>query len=378
MTIIEKRKTRTESILDFNDIWNLAVKYVSKNLKRQTSDNIAAINSLLPLTFESQGELIKAIKNAFYGGNQDKKRSKEYYLNFLGWTDFEYQKHYDRGPRRISYWLNLGYSEATAKLEVEKTFRKSSIFCVEHWISKYDLTVEEAKSKISEIQSKNSQKVSNKIRCENSPRRKEYWLKRGFSEESSENQVSTHQINSSPRRKEFWLLKGKTLEEAEFSVKEFQGITLDKLIIKYGEILGRERYENWRTSKNRIEAAKKNLLNIGGGFSKESQELFNLINSNYTGDIFYATFNREDIERKNKEFVLKFEDGSWIRPDFIDIDKKKIIEYDGEYWHNINGGDNERDEKIKAAGYDILRITDVEFHNNPNGALETCLNFLQN
>lgn len=377
MTVV-KRKTRSDLELDFDALWEFAKAHVSKNLRRQTPHNVTAIKSVLPLAFETPDEFAKAIKNSFYTDNQDKKRSKEYYLNFLGWTNTEYHNHYDRGPKRISHWLKLGYSENEAKLEVEKNHRNSSIFCVEFWTSKRGLTAEEAKVKIAEIQSKNSNKCSNEIKCQNSKRRKEYWIKRGFTEQEAKEQVSIHQINSSPRRLEFWLLKGKTLQEAEISVKEFQSITLEKLIIKYGETLGREKYENWRIHENRVKVARENLLNVGGGFSKESQELFNLINSNYAGNVFYATFHREDVERKNKEFVLKFEDGSWIRPDFIDIDKKKIIEYDGEYWHNINGGDNERDKKIKAAGYDILRITDVEFQNSPNGALTTCLKFLQN
>jgi very-short-patch-repair endonuclease len=59
--------------------------------------------------------------------------------------------------------------------------------------------------------------------------------------------------------------------------------------------------------------------------------------------------------------------------------KKKIIEYDGKYWHNdIN--DEIRNNLYSSVGYDYITINEDIFNrNNLNpSVIETCVNFLRN
>jgi very-short-patch-repair endonuclease len=69
--------------------------------------------------------------------------------------------------------------------------------------------------------------------------------------------------------------------------------------------------------------------------------------------------------------------GAFYFPDFV-IDKK-IIEYDGIYWHNIEK-DNYRNDFYKKKGYDVLSITEKDFaRSNKNiTTVNKCVNFIRN
>ena len=61
--------------------------------------------------------------------------------------------------------------------------------------------------------------------------------------------------------------------------------------------------------------------------------------------------------------------------------RKKIIEFDGDYWHSEARGnvqrDHDRDEILKNEGFDILRIGEREYKENKRATIEKCLNFLK-
>jgi very-short-patch-repair endonuclease len=70
-----------------------------------------------------------------------------------------------------------------------------------------------------------------------------------------------------------------------------------------------------------------------------------------------------------------------ILPDFIDIEKKKIIEFDGTYWHGkIGHGNKEREEQrdqiLINFGYTVLHMNESEYKNNKQSVIEKCINFL--
>lgn len=117
----------------------------------------------------------------------------------------------------IEHWLKKGYSEEEARIKISQHIRPRNRLCIEHWLKK-GFSEEEARIKILEIQhnihkTRNNENISinnkkywvklhkdtekyniyiNKISVSNkkhnrthSPVFKEYWLKKGFSEEES-------------------------------------------------------------------------------------------------------------------------------------------------------------------------------------------------
>lgn len=79
--------------------------------------------------------------------------------------------------------------------------------------------------------------------------------------------------------------------------------------------------------------------------SKPQKRLYNIIKERYP--------------EAEVEYPLKLENKTlWLD---IALPSLKIdIEYDGEYWHNLNGGDEERDKLLKGVDWQIIRVKDKE------------------
>jgi very-short-patch-repair endonuclease len=174
---------------------------------------------------------------------------------------------------------------------------------------------------------------------------------------------------------EYYLSRGMNKEEAQQTLLKRQStFSLDKCIKKYGEQEGKKRWE--ARQEKWIKNFKKQ------NWSKISQILFNDIMKFYKGNVYYATYERKDmVDYQNKEYRFKSITGKMLLPDFIDIDIKKIIEFDGDYWHGEKKGNQQRD-KIKEdnfieSGYKVLRIQEREYNNDKTGTLQKCLDFLK-
>lgn len=151
--------------------------------------------------------------------------------------------------------------------------------------------------------------------------------------------------------------------------------SLKKCIEKYGEEKGRERWlqrqEKWLKSYR-----KQNFSNI-------SQELFQNIVSQLNiieHDIYFATYYRQNMEEYvNKEYFLKG-NGRIVRPDFICLNKKKIIEFDGDYWHRPQQAnptrEKERDEFIKSLGFEVMHVREYNYNKNKQVVIDQCIKFL--
>ena len=71
-------------------------------------------------------------------------------------------------------------------------------------------------------------------------------------------------------------------------------------------------------------------------------------------------------------------------PDFYIDDTKKIIEFDGIYWHDYkrrNKPENQKreeqkDKSLMDSGYSILRINEKEWGDNPVEAIKKCIEFI--
>ena len=174
---------------------------------------------------------------------------------------------------------------------------------------------------------------------------------------------------------EYWIEKyPNDLEKAKEEYTKSQTRDLRWFIEKFGEDEGKIRHlaktRKWSKSFKKT------------NFSKVSQELFDLVYNQliFLGNIYYATLEREDMkEYKNKEYIL-FVGNTYVRPDFICLERKKVIEFDGDYWHSEKVAnpirEAERNQKIIDAGYELLHIKECDFKKDQQGAVNKCLKFL--
>jgi uncharacterized C2H2 Zn-finger protein len=181
----------------------------------------------------------------------------------------------------------------------------------------------------------------------------------------------------------YWIKRGYTEEQAMEEIRKRQStFTLEKCIEKYGEVEGKnvwlERQEKW------IDSCKQTRKN---GFSKISQELFWKIYDEINNKqfIYFAELDQnknKDETGCNNEYKLRLKD-KIILPDFLDIQSKKIIEFDGTYWHgkhiikNTNKfRDQDRDNLAVECGFKVFRVKEEEYRKNPTKILNECLQFL--
>lgn len=176
---------------------------------------------------------------------------------------------------------------------------------------------------------------------------------------------------------EYWLKQAGGDEDiATVNYVKHQTRDLNWFVEKFGDEEGKVRHkakiEKWANSFKKQ------------NYSIISQRLFNDIMSQLPEDkrcgIYYATHQRDDMsDYSNKEFILQT-DTSYVRPDFVCINTKRIIEFDGDYWHSEKVAnptrERERDEKIKRAGYEILHIKECDYNKNKESIIEQCLNYL--
>ena len=288
------------------------------------------------------------------------------------------------------YWIKRGYTENEAINEIKKIQqdnsskikkrvkitkeylisrgidpvmynRSKSIFCVEYWLKK-GLTEEEAKLKISEIQRARSLKNNN---------------------------------HTSNKNVEYWLKKGLTEEEAKLKISEIQStFTLAKCIEKYGEIEGQKR---WKQRQEKWQKSLHENGNLHIGYSNISQELFNEILKCYSDDekdyVFYATKNREySLKNKCNNYYYAY--------DFTDLNRRKIIEFNGDIYHGnpkifkeddkpnpfypditvkeLHLKDEEKMLLARDNGFNTLTIWESDYRNDKNKIIEQVLNFINN
>lgn len=239
----------------------------------------------------------------------------------------------------------------------------------------------------------------------------EFWLKRGYSEEESikikdyiqkdifektfkkrhENKhlyldVNTTQIG-------YWLKKGFNEEESKNKISERQRtFTLEKCINKYGIVSGttifNERQIKWSKSM------KKSLLlngNYKKDFSKIEKNLIDEIISrlNLNLDEHYSYIN-------NQFFIFDKDHKKYTTFDFVLKDKKRVIEFNGNYWHcnpkyyksdffnknkqmyahEIWKYDKNKLLDIENRGYEVLIIWESDYKNDKEKTIQECLYFL--
>jgi hypothetical protein len=238
-----------------------------------------------------------------------------------------------------------------------------------------------------ELNPMHKSKTSDLERKSISPFSPEFYLKKNsaLSREDAEKMARSKMMEKkivSWNNQEYWKAKGYTEEEAKDIVSKKQStFSLEKCIEKYGEEEGRkkwmERQKKWAKNYKKL------------NYSKKSQDLFRSIypeiSKNYK-EIYFATLNSSKAikdEGKNNEYRLIL-DNKVIFPDFFVKDAKKIIEFDGVYWHDHKRRnkpenqkrENERDISILESGYSILRINELEWDNDHDSVIKKCIDFI--
>jgi len=250
----------------------------------------------------------------------------------------------ESSPYKIETWIKKGLSQKEAEFEV-KSRRKSNI---EYW-QKRGFSVEESKLKVSEFQTSVA-KNSKPDDCV--PTQLKYWIKKGYDEESAKKMLSERQAT----------------------------FTLEKCISKYGEIEGTKKWEarqlKWK------ESVFNDLQWIGGGKSKISDNLFTLLN------IDGSLYGKNERFIRNDSIVYKY--------DFCVKTNRKIIEFNGDYWHcnpkiyspdfyhtikRMNAQEIWDHDKLKESvaiskGYDYLVIWESEYKLFPEETINKCKEFL--
>lgn len=199
-------------------------------------------------------------------------------------------------------------------------------------------------------------------------------------------------------RLDYYTSRGYSLKRGkELLKKRQQTFSKKKCIEKYGREKGikiwKERQEKWLRSLNNKSEEEKRRINISkfkgfvsaqiNSYSKISQEMFDSIYDKIKDKfnlIQYAT-RAKGISKRNElnnyEHVFFTEDGfHCIFVDFFVGDVNKIIEFDGSYWHKDIEKDLKRDQFLKDMGYEVLRIKENEYRQNPKETIEKCIDFI--
>lgn len=280
---------------------------------------------------------------------------------------------------------------------------KKSAYSIDYWIER-GLSKDEAVEKVKKFK----------------PCMVEYWIGKGLSDQDAKLKVELHLMNTkrafiikygdelglklykekkikegqnSPRRVEYWIERGYSPIDAEKKVSETQNkFSLKICIEKYGEEEGKKIFND---RQNRWQETLISNGNLKKGHSKISQELF------YTLLNYYNLDYRKNIKfwSHNGEFKVNKPEGGIFLYDFVDENNKKIIEYNGDMYHanpkkyNENDTPNpfrkktkaieiwEHDRKklneVKKLGYETLVIWDSEYRwGSKEKVIKKCLKFL--
>lgn len=155
---------------------------------------------------------------------------------------------------------------------------------------------------------------------------KEYHLKKGLSQKEADHFIRSKNHNC----KEFWIKQGYSEEDSiKNSKKSADTISLNSKINRYGEELGKIKYKE--TIKNI--SAGWNINSAGHfsfGTSKAASDIFDEIKKNIPFECYYKSKINSEIN--NKEWYISVLKNIYFY-DFVIVDLKIIIEFNGEHVH---------------------------------------------
>ena len=371
-------------------------------------------------------KLIAFLPEEYYNDIRNRRKHKPWFdkgrlINEKGFTPEEADEFFENFKQNLSL-KNKGHNKDYFIKKFGDRYldflRGRNHLCIEYWI-KQGYSENEAVEKIKKIQSHNSSKVKNRYKQtreniiasgidpdtfyrEKSVLCQEFWLKRGYSEEEASYHITQIQKQNSKKVQNhisnktvaYWTEKGLTEDEAKNKISQLQSTFSLKLCIeKYGEAEGgkiwRERQEKWQKSLH-----ENGKLHIG--YSSVSQELFDEILKHYQEEekdyVFYASKNREySIKNPKTNYYFAY--------DFTDLNKRKIIEFNGDIYHgnpqifqpndtpnpfnrqltteDLLKKDTEKMDLAEKNGFKTLTIWESDYRNNKDEVIEKILNFIK-
>jgi len=283
-----------------------------------------------------------------------KNGNKDYYDKFLKKDGEDVCKF--SGDRTEYINFTQGYNNIS--FEVRKTAKLPNQ--INYWIMKHGKSKEEAKTLVSEIQSKRGNKTQKGDEArKNSVRCKEYWMERhNMNIDQAEFMIQQYQSNS-----------GKSETN-----KHLKSITLKNMQRKYGKDEGQKKWDSY------IEKKRKNSFVTAGNTS--------LIEITFCNMIELMGFRGR--YGKNQRTLFDEEFGRLYRYDFSW--RNAIVEFHGSYYHGNNGNDvirgskkvteiKDRDIKKKdkalKSGYRYLEVHENTFRRAPMETLNKVVEFLK-
>jgi hypothetical protein len=349
---------------------------------------------------------------------------KEYYDMYVNHRDKEC---YFCGNEGIFIGVGKGYRNLCSDTEcVKKSFKSNSVDGIRY---RKNCSLEEAEELFKEINKDTLEKRTNtrskiletnpNFHRENSRNCKEYYIKRGMTEEEANANVemvmkeihtksTLKKANNKEKYRdsynttlEYYIKRGMTEEEANVALSNRQStFSKEKCISELGEKLGREKWQNrqekWqntlglKTDEEKKEINLKKMFNKSG-YSKISQKLFwDIYNLFQNNNVKFEELNAEIVKYdKTNSRCYKY--------DYVDCTIKKVIEFNGDFWHcNPNKYKQdylhmimnktakeiwEKDEIKKNLmindGYEVLVIWEGDYRKSPELVLEQCIEFLK-
>lgn len=406
------KKLETRLNVDFVDL-NLSKKFKFKKVLFE-SEKIPTCNccggDLIFKRFKNEKEnyyfyKILDCKNEECNSKVDKKLKKSFdnYRQFLPEDiskEIIEKKTEDlktRNPLCIEYWLKKGKTEEEAKKIISEKQKKTASLQTEFFgknkdrLRKYGHSEEDIK------------------RICLTPTTKDFWINKGMSEEEAKNKVYEIQKSNSQKKTQkmieqphlysaitntqlaFWINLGFDEKEARKKLSERQStFTLEKCIKKHGE---EEGYKVWRERQKKWQQSLADNGNMKCGYSFISQELFWEITKQY--DI--KELNKVHFADKNNEYAM-YNEYFMFSYDFVDLNREKIIEYNGDLYHanpeiykeddcpnpfyktktsqDIWDRDLMKQQLAESYGFEVFVVWDSEYHKNKEETVKKCLNFL--
>ena len=192
-------------------------------------------------------------------------------------------------------------------------------------------------------------------------------------------------------KEEYWMKKGHTQEEAKKIISEKQStFSLEKCVEKYGEEDGKKRWlDRQKKWKSKVFNDK---THISRGYSKISEEFINSL----IEILDKMGYDSSDILHGKNEKFIKTKDGRVYKYDLVFTNSKKIIEFNGDFWHSnpilfkpdyLNKPKNMTASEIweydlskkKTAednGYTVFTIWEGDYRRDKTGSIKICLDYI--
>jgi protein-tyrosine-phosphatase len=322
----------------------IGLKNFKTHLKRTHQTTEEHYLTLFPEEVETYEKFLEHKK---YIDKTKSPNSIEFYL-YAGMTEEEAKEaleaHRKKLPFRkrenisttVEYWVKKGYTEYEAKKIISSKQKERGDVVLKKYGNTETRTfnkdfVEHRKQlEIDKISIENScsiqeaEELYRHKRITISPRRVEYWLNKGYTEEESKKLVSEWQKLMSPRTLEYWVNKGYSIEEAKLKQANYQDFSSITAIINLYDCSEQEAIE-YQITKNAKVRATNELNSYWIPLDKKSEcelyyrDVWRLTEKNYKK--YYDVINPNNVKRghfKNETNPWHLDHKYSIKQGFLD------------------------------------------------------------